>query len=43
MGPAAEAQRMRVNTYQRWEAKYDRAEDVLDYQLCLALGRLLGR
>jgi hypothetical protein len=34
---------MRLNTYERWEAKYDRAEDVLDYQLCLAVGRLLGR
>ena len=35
--------RMRLNTYERWEAKYDRAEDVLDYQLCLSVGRLLGR
>jgi hypothetical protein len=35
--------RMRLNTYERCEAKYDQAEDVFDYQLCLAVGRLLGR
>ena len=35
--------RMQLKTYERWEAKYDRAEDVLDWQLCLTVGRLLGR
>jgi hypothetical protein len=35
--------RMRSTTYERWEAKYDRAEDLLDYQICLAVDRLLGR
>src|SRR4051812_33975633 len=32
---------MRLRTYERLEAKYDRAEEALDYQLCIAVGRLL--
>jgi hypothetical protein len=29
-------------TYERWEAKYDRAEDALNDQCLLALARLMG-
>jgi hypothetical protein len=32
---------MRWRTYERWEAKYDQAEDVLDEQCALAVERLL--
>jgi hypothetical protein len=35
--------RMRQTTYEGWEAKYDRAEEVLDRQLCWAAARLLKR
>jgi hypothetical protein len=35
--------RMRMRTYERWEAKFDAAEDALDQQLCKVAGRLLGR
>jgi hypothetical protein len=35
--------RMRWATYERWEAKYDQAEDVLNDQCLLALARLMGR
>jgi hypothetical protein len=33
--------RMRQSTYERWEAKYDRAEDQLEQQCALALARLM--
>jgi hypothetical protein len=35
--------RMRWATYERWEAKYDAAEDRLDDQLVIAAARLLKR
>jgi hypothetical protein len=35
--------RMRWQTYERWEAKYDDAEDVLEQGLALAVARLLNR
>ena len=34
---------MRLRTYERWEAKYDRAEEALDHYCTLALGRLMGK
>jgi hypothetical protein len=33
--------RMRWRTYERWEAKFDQAEEALDLQLCMAAARLL--
>ncbi len=33
--------RMRQATYERWEAKYDHAEDLLNQGLCLALARVM--
>ena len=35
--------RMRMRTYERWEAKYDRAEEELDNHLCSVVARLLNR
>jgi hypothetical protein len=35
--------RMRHRTYERWEAKYDQAEEALDNRLCSAVARLLKR
>jgi hypothetical protein len=32
---------MRLGAYERWEAEYDRAEDVIDEQCAVAVGRLL--
>jgi hypothetical protein len=32
---------MRLRTYERWEAKYDRAEEALDLHLCWAAARLM--
>ncbi len=32
---------MRLRTYERWEARFDRAEDVLNQQCALAVRRLL--
>ena len=32
---------MRVRTYERWEARFDRAEDVLEEQCALAVARLM--
>ena len=34
---------MRSKTYERWEAKYDRAEEAIDEQFALALARLMSR
>jgi hypothetical protein len=34
---------MRWRTYQRWEAKYDAAEDALDHRLCLVVARFMKR
>jgi hypothetical protein len=35
--------RMRLRTYERWEARYDDAEDALDQHLCIVTARLLSR
>ena len=35
--------RMRLRTYQRWEAKYDEAEEALDNALCISVARLMKR
>jgi hypothetical protein len=35
--------RMRWSTYERWEAKYDGADDALDYRLGLTVARLMKR
>jgi hypothetical protein len=35
--------RMRMRTYERWEAKFDEAEDALDQHLCMVVGRLMRR
>jgi hypothetical protein len=32
---------MRLRTYQRWEARFDVAEELLDEQCALLVGRLL--
>jgi hypothetical protein len=34
---------MRWATYEKWEAKYDAAEDALEAHCCLALARLMKR
>ena len=34
---------MRSKTYERWEAKYDRADEAIDEQFALALARLMSR
>ena len=35
--------RMRLRTYERWEARFDQAEDALDEHLCRVAARLLNR
>ncbi len=34
---------MRQKTYERWEARYDRAEEQLELECAKALARLMGR
>ena len=43
MGSAAQAKGMRSATYERWVAKYDAAEEMLDAQLAMAVARLMKR
>jgi hypothetical protein len=41
MGSAAQAEGMRWVTYERWVAKYDAAEEMLDAQLAIATAWLM--
>jgi hypothetical protein len=43
MGSAARPRGMRWATYERWVARYDDAEEMLDAQLAMAAGRLMKR